>query len=60
MELLQSDHVVLLKDFQITFNLIEIPNGGAFATTSRDKLSILNNQLSTKSSTMKIIVFGPL
>ena len=40
-ELLQSDHEVLLKDFQITFNFIEIPDGGA-STASRDKLSILN------------------
>ena len=42
-ELLQSDHEVLLKDFQITFNFIEIPDGGA-STTSRDKLSILNKK----------------
>jgi len=41
-ELLQSDHEVLLKDFQITFNFIEIPSGSASATVSRDKLSILN------------------
>ena len=41
MELLQSDHEVLLKDFQITFNFIEIPDGGA-SSVSREKLSILN------------------
>eukprot|EP00973_Karenia_brevis_P073683 10240597-Karenia_brevis.AAC.1 len=40
-ELLQSDHEVLLKDFEITFNFIEIPNGGA-SSVSRDRLSILN------------------
>ena len=41
-DFLQSDHEVLLKDFQITFNFIEIPEGGGSATISRDKLSILN------------------
>ena len=42
-DFLQSDHEVLLKDFQITFNFIEIPEGGSgTATVSRDKLSILN------------------
>ena len=40
-DFIQSDHEVLLKDFQITFNFIEIPEGGS-ATISRDKLSILN------------------
>ena len=40
-ELLQSNHEVLLKDFQITFNFIEIPHGSA-STVSRDRLSILN------------------
>lgn len=40
--LLQSDHEVLLKNFEITFHFIEIPNGGASATVSREKLSILN------------------
>ena len=44
-ELLQSDHEVLLKDFRITFNFIEIPSGsGHYATASRDRLSILNNK----------------
>ena len=38
---LQSDHEVLLKDFQITFNFLEIPEGGS-RNVSRDKLSILN------------------
>ena len=42
-ELLQSDHEVLLKDFQITFNFIEIPHGSS-ATASRDRLSILNKK----------------
>ena len=28
-ELLQSDHDVLLKDFQISFNFIEIPHGSS-------------------------------
>ena len=41
-ELLQSNHEVLLKGFQITFNFIEIPHGSASATVSRDRLSILN------------------
>ena len=41
MELLQSDHEVLLKDFQITFNFVEIPDGGT-SSVSREKLSILN------------------
>ena len=39
--MLQSDHEVLLKNFQITFNFIEIPAGGS-ASVSRDKSSILN------------------
>ncbi len=44
-ELLQSNHDVLLKDFQITFNFIEIPHGsGGTATVSRDRLSILNKK----------------
>ena len=44
-ELLQSDHEVLLKDFRITFNFIEIPSGsGHYATASRDRLSILNKK----------------
>ena len=44
-ELLQSDQEVLLKDFHITFNFIEIPEGGSgTATVSRDKLSILNKK----------------
>ena len=47
-ELLQSDHEVLLKDFKITFNFIEIPSGsGHYATASRDRLSILNKNQST-------------
>ena len=41
MELLQSDHEALLKDFQITFNCIGTPDGGA-SSASREKLSILN------------------
>ena len=41
--LLQSDHEVLLKDFQITFNFIEIPHGSS-ATVSRERLSILNKK----------------
>jgi hypothetical protein len=43
MDLLQSDHEVLLKDFQITFNFIEIPEGGA-ACVLRDEMSILNKK----------------
>ena len=40
-DFLQSDHGILLRDFQITFNFIVIPESGS-ATVSRDKLSILN------------------
>ena len=43
-ELLQSSHEALLKDFQITFSFIEIPHGSGSATTSRERLSILNKQ----------------
>jgi hypothetical protein len=35
MEMLQSDNEVSLKNFQLTFNLTEMPDGGA-ATVSRD------------------------
>ena len=41
-ELLQSDHEVLLKDFRITFNFIDIPSGSGHASVSRVRLSILN------------------
>ncbi len=42
-DLLQSDHEVLLTNFQITFNFIDIPTGVAGdATTSRERLSLLN------------------
>ena len=42
-ELLQSDHEVKLKDFQVSFNFIGIPEGGA-RSVCRDKLSILNKK----------------
>ena len=45
-ELLQSDHEVLLKYFSTTFNFIEIPSGASHASVSRDQLSILNKNLS--------------
>ena len=42
-DFLQSDHEVLLKDFQIPLDFIEIPEGGSgTATVSRDKLSIMH------------------
>ena len=42
-ELLQSDHAILIEDFKITFNFIEIPSGsGHYATASHGRLSILN------------------
>ena len=40
-ELLQSDHEVKLKDFEASFNFINIPEGGA-RSVCRDKLGILN------------------
>ena len=42
-ELLQSDHEVKLKNFQVSFNFIGIPEGGA-RSVCRDKLSILNKK----------------
>ena len=58
-DFLQSDHEVLLKDFQITFNFIEIPEGGS-ATVSRDKLSILNKTSVNKVTNNDNNCFGML
>ena len=48
-ELLQSDHEVLLKNFQITLFFMAIPAGGS-ASVSRDKSSILNKTSVNKIS----------
>ena len=60
-ELLQSDHEVLLKHFQITFNFLEIPAGGS-ASVSRDKSIILNktsvNKISNNDNILFLVCFS--